>query len=282
MASRSAQARGRPAASATPHRRGGPRRPAQPAAGNGGRSARIRRAVRRPRLRPDRSRISEVGQARSAPTRLPGSRAAPPSARRWRPALPASAARTGTSDRRASGRQSRIPACGVDRSLPEALLYARNSAVMTTQTVWLPTSSALVSQQPLRKKPVIGRVEQMSSVPPSTLRDGPRPDGVRFRQTAWRPPVWRAGIYHPRRRTDQFHDRQPQRPKSFGLCCQRSGETQVDAFEGEGLDHASNCVGTPSAGPTSARRWSSVCTVAPCSDAVARCSASPARRLSIC
>jgi hypothetical protein len=46
---------------------------------------------------------------------------------------------------------------------------------MTTQTVWLPTSSALVSQHPLRKKPVIGRVEQMSSVPPSTLRDGLRP-----------------------------------------------------------------------------------------------------------
>ena len=47
-------------------------------------------------------------------------------------------------------------------------------------------------------------------------------------------------------------------------------------------DHASSRVGTPSAGPASASRWSSVCTVAPRSDAIARCSASPARRPSVC
>jgi len=39
---------------------------------------------------------------------------------------------------------------GVLRSLPRALLNARKSAVMTAQTVWLPTSSAPVLQQPSR------------------------------------------------------------------------------------------------------------------------------------
>ncbi len=51
---------------------------------------------------------------------------------------------------------------------------------------------------------------------------------------------------------------------------------------GEGHDYARSCVGTPSAGPASARRWSRVLTVAPCSDAVARCRASPARSPSMC
>src|SRR5690348_6580760 len=64
---------------------------------------------------------------------------------------------------------------GVERSLPAALEKARKSAVITTQTVWLPTSSGLVSQQPLRKKPVAGSKEQLSSLSPSTLRDGRRP-----------------------------------------------------------------------------------------------------------
>jgi hypothetical protein len=48
------------------------------------------------------------------------------------------------------------------------------------------------------------------------------------------------------------------------------------------VGHASSRVGTPSTGPASARRRSSVCTVAPFSDAVARCSASPARSPSVC
>ena len=42
--------------------------------------------------------------------------------------------------------------------------------VMTAQTVWLPTSSRPVSQQPSRKKPVMGFIEQSSSRSPSTLR----------------------------------------------------------------------------------------------------------------
>ena len=42
-------------------------------------------------------------------------------------------------------------------------------AVMTAQTVWLPMSSRLVSQQPSRKKPVIGLTEQTSSRSPSTF-----------------------------------------------------------------------------------------------------------------
>ena len=49
----------------------------------------------------------------------------------------------------------------------------------------------------------------------------------------------------------------------------------------EGVDHARIFVGTPSTGPAFASRWSSVCTVAPCSDAVARCRASPARSPSV-
>ena len=39
---------------------------------------------------------------------------------------------------------------GVDRSLPARREKSRNSAVMTTQTAWTPTSSAPVSQHPLR------------------------------------------------------------------------------------------------------------------------------------
>jgi hypothetical protein len=36
-------------------------------------------------------------------------------------------------------------------------------------------SSRLVSQQPFRKKPVIGLIEQSSSFSPNTLREGARP-----------------------------------------------------------------------------------------------------------
>ena len=49
---------------------------------------------------------------------------------------------------------------GVERSLPAARLKARNSSVITAQTVWLPRSSGPVAQQPSRKKPVSGAVEQ--------------------------------------------------------------------------------------------------------------------------
>src|SRR6185369_94139 len=58
---------------------------------------------------------------------------------------------------------------GVERSFPAALEKARNSAVSTTQTVCDPTSSGPVLQQPSRKKPVIGDVQQVASLPPSTF-----------------------------------------------------------------------------------------------------------------
>src|SRR5258708_35790175 len=59
---------------------------------------------------------------------------------------------------------------GVERSLPLDLENARKAAVITAHTVWLPTSSGPVSQQPSRKKPVIGLIEQSSSSSPRTLR----------------------------------------------------------------------------------------------------------------
>jgi hypothetical protein len=66
---------------------------------------------------------------------------------------------------------------GVDRSLPRILETCRNSSVTTTHTVWLPASSEPVSQQPFRKKPVMGSIEQDWRGSPNTLRDGlgPRP-----------------------------------------------------------------------------------------------------------
>src|SRR5262249_20028582 len=67
-------------------------------------------------------------------------------------------------------RESRIPAPGVERSLPQDLENSRNAAVMTAQTVWLPMSSRPVSQQPSRKNPVMGFIEHTSSRSPSTLR----------------------------------------------------------------------------------------------------------------
>src|ERR1700722_18783652 len=63
---------------------------------------------------------------------------------------------------------------GVERSLPHNLENSRKASVTTTQTVWLPISWALVSQQPLRKKPVMGFVEQDCKGSPSTLREGRR------------------------------------------------------------------------------------------------------------
>src|SRR5579883_1255352 len=93
------------------------------------------------------------------------------------PAAKASCQRGAQRHQRSPGLRPRKPNCGtgVERSLPCALEKARNSAVITAQTVWLPISSALVSQQPLRKKPVTGLVEQLSSFSPRTLRDGFRP-----------------------------------------------------------------------------------------------------------
>src|SRR6185369_10707305 len=69
---------------------------------------------------------------------------------------------------------------GVDRSLPLALENWRKASVITAHTVWLPTSSALVSQQPLRKKPVTGASEQDCNGSPNTLREGrgPRPNSL--------------------------------------------------------------------------------------------------------
>jgi hypothetical protein len=58
---------------------------------------------------------------------------------------------------------------GVERSLPQDFEYSRNPAVMTAHTVWLPMSSRLLSQQPSRKKPVIGLNEQTASRSPSTF-----------------------------------------------------------------------------------------------------------------
>jgi hypothetical protein len=89
-------------------------------------------------------------------------------------AYPASSA----SCHRGAHRHQRSPGCspgnpncrfGVDRSLPAAFEKARNSAVRTTQTVCDPTSSGPVLQQPSRKKPVIGEVQQVASFPPSTF-----------------------------------------------------------------------------------------------------------------
>jgi CheY-like chemotaxis protein len=68
------------------------------------------------------------------------------------------------------GRESRIPALASKDRLPRDLENSRNVAVTTAQTVWLPMSSCPVSQQPSRKNPVMGFIEQSSSRPPSTLR----------------------------------------------------------------------------------------------------------------
>jgi hypothetical protein len=63
---------------------------------------------------------------------------------------------------------------GVDRSLPRYFDNARNSAVITAQTVCMPRSSGPVSQQQLRKNPVTGLVEHDNSVPPRTFTDASR------------------------------------------------------------------------------------------------------------
>jgi len=56
--------------------------------------------------------------------------------------------------------------------LPRAAEKAKNSALMTAQTVWLPRSSPLVLQQPSRKKPVSGRAEQSRCAQPGATAQG--------------------------------------------------------------------------------------------------------------
>src|SRR3984957_6076404 len=88
-----------------------------------------------------------------------------------RPACSASCHRGAHRHQRSSGLSPGKPnsGTGVERSLPQDFEYSRNPAVMTAHTVWLPISSRLVSQQPSRKKPVIGLKEQTSSRSPSTF-----------------------------------------------------------------------------------------------------------------
>jgi hypothetical protein len=122
---------------------------------------------------------SALGQARSTAKRLRSAREqcsrAPSCVARktTRGAWPASRASCQRGAhrraRRASGREKPISGIGVERSLPRDFESSRNSAVITEQTVWLPMSSRLVSQQPSRKNPVMGLNEQTSNRSPSTL-----------------------------------------------------------------------------------------------------------------
>ena len=59
---------------------------------------------------------------------------------------------------------------GVIRSLPFSRLNCKKSFVTTAQTKWLPTSSALVLQQPSLKKPVSGSKEQGMRGSPNTFK----------------------------------------------------------------------------------------------------------------
>ena len=68
------------------------------------------------------------------------------------PASHASSQRAAHTHQRSPGESPAKPHSGrgVARSLPTLALNSRNSAVMTAQTVWLPTSSGPVAQQPSR------------------------------------------------------------------------------------------------------------------------------------
>lgn len=59
---------------------------------------------------------------------------------------------------------------GVMRSLPRWRLNCKNSSFTTAQTRWLPTSSALVLQQPSLKNPVRGSKEQGTKGCPRTFK----------------------------------------------------------------------------------------------------------------
>ena len=90
---------------------------------------------------------------------------------------------------------------GVERSFPAAFENARNSAVSITQTVCDPTSSGPVLQHPSRKKPVIGDVQQIASLSPSTFlacgcRTTPFVEAMRImRLTPLLFPAETAGLY---------------------------------------------------------------------------------------
>src|SRR5262245_21340087 len=132
------------------------------------------------------------------------------------PASSASCQRGAQRHQRSPGLSPRNPnsGTGVDRSLPRDLENARNAAVMTAQTVWLPMSSRAVSQQPSRKNPVMGFTEQISSCSPSTLRGilrRPPPLPLSYlsivasacgflstRTASWRPRDQHAGRRRPR------------------------------------------------------------------------------------
>ena len=58
---------------------------------------------------------------------------------------------------------------GVIRSLPFERLNMRNSRVIKEHTICNPRSLGLLLQQPSRKKPVMGSIEQVSSGRPSTF-----------------------------------------------------------------------------------------------------------------
>ena len=59
--------------------------------------------------------------------------------------------------------------CGVLRSFPRYFENAKNSAVITAQTVWLPLSSVQVLHDPSLKNPVSGFWEQPAKGRPITL-----------------------------------------------------------------------------------------------------------------
>ena len=123
----------------------GPRQPAaqrrRPGDGLTARSTRRRRPGRRGRCR---SSIATASSARAcvAPSTTAGAQ----------PASWASSQRAAHTHQRSPGESPGKPHSGrgVERSLPAIALNSRNSAVITAQTVWLPTSSGPVAQQPSR------------------------------------------------------------------------------------------------------------------------------------
>jgi hypothetical protein len=136
--------------------------------------------VRSPRCRKEQSEpmASASGEVHRKPLEI-GERAvvegafvrSPQNTRGAWPASSASCQRGAHTHQRSPGLRPGKPNCGigVERSLPQDLENSRNSAVMTAQTVWLPTSSRLVLQQPSRKNPVMGFTEQSSSRSPRTF-----------------------------------------------------------------------------------------------------------------
>ena len=127
-------------------------------------------ADRRHRLSRLRGLSRRVTRLRRASRGRPGRRRRRRAARRGRrstaPARCVAASTTGGAtpsscacSQRSATTHQRSPGCrpgkrnsgrGVDRSLPTARWWARNSAVTTAQTVWLPTSCGPLVQQPSR------------------------------------------------------------------------------------------------------------------------------------